>query len=96
MPRVLASTLPFVDSTPDPDESDGLLSRTFLRGFAAGQSLSSHEFTTLLPALLDDFVRANDGEPGARAFADAFARFARGRAARIAVDVGYLAEGEGI
>lgn len=97
MPRTLTSSLAFLDPpAAEPHDDEGLLSRTFLRGFAAGQNLSSREFVSLLPTLLDEFVQAHPSDPGVRAFAERFGRFARERAARLGVDVGYLAEGAGI
>jgi hypothetical protein len=96
MPAVLTHDLPFVDRPIETDASEHQLSRAFLRGFAAGQSLSSHEFSSLLPTLLEEFVRAQGDSPEARRFVDQFTRFAQSRAARLAVNASYLSEGAGI
>lgn len=90
MSRVSASVSQFDPSNPtdsaesaDPaTDSDRLLSQTFLRGFQAGQRLSSREFDALLPSLLEQFVAARvdrDEARPARRWADLFLSFARRR-----------------
>lgn len=72
------------DSPEGVETSERLLSRTFLRGFEAGQRLSSREFEAMLPSLLDQFVSARgDAEDAtsARRWAEMFLSFAKRRSA---------------
>jgi len=79
-------------------EEESLLSRTFQRGFAAGEAVSSHEITQLLPAILDDFKSRHANNIEAKRWATAFASFLRQRVQNRARDLNlaYLAEGAGI
>jgi hypothetical protein len=83
-------------------QEESLLSRTFHRGFAAGQALGSQQFGTLLPWLLEQFVSdielSASGREAveARRWAQAFAAYARERSGRLGVELNYVAEGAGI
>jgi hypothetical protein len=82
------------------DSSEGfeesLLSRTFQRGFDAGQSLSSQQYSKLLPWLLEEFLDSRRGDAETQRVLEEFVEYAARRGPRLAVDVNYVAEGAGI
>lgn len=83
------------ESAPDGSE-ESLLSRTFQRGFDAGQSLSSQQYSKLLPWLLEEFLDSRRGDAEAQRVLEEFVNYAARRGPRLAVDVNYVAEGAGI
>ena len=86
---------PFSHSA-DAEQEEGLLSRTFQRGFAAGQAVSSQKFTTLLPWILEEFITKHAGDPTARKWAEAFVKYSLDRSAKLGVELSYVTEGAGI
>lgn len=88
------TSLEFDSSSEGSEES--LLSRTFQRGFDAGQSLSSQQYSKLLPWLLEEFLDSRRGDAEAQRVLEEFVEYAARRGPRLAVDVNYVAEGAGI